>query len=240
MDSSSYSNSLKSRRTFHVASEVGGAKSSILLFPPEVLSEIFLHCLPKGRPPVVHASEAPLLLGSICSLWRAVALATPGLWATIHIASPLRKHETPTLLAFQALCIMVKTWLGRSAALPITLSCCIPHWGPDPYDASPLVDALTLFSRRWKHVKLSMGRSVVPPITFACISTPILESFTLLPKKLGFRLRVLFSQYAVPSYAADRYPHCTILIFQVASRPTSRTSPFCQFRPYLHLSRPST
>ncbi|KAJ7634614.1 hypothetical protein FB45DRAFT_909361, partial [Roridomyces roridus] len=42
-------------------------------------------CLPTHRNCVMDASEAPLLLGRISSAWRALSLATPRLWASLHI-----------------------------------------------------------------------------------------------------------------------------------------------------------
>ncbi|KIM73772.1 hypothetical protein PILCRDRAFT_54680, partial [Piloderma croceum F 1598] len=61
-------------------------------FPPEILSEIFIHCLEtKWFNPAYYEhllylrilprlDRAPLLLGSVCRQWRAIALSTPRLW----------------------------------------------------------------------------------------------------------------------------------------------------------------
>ncbi|KAJ6610399.1 hypothetical protein B0H10DRAFT_1754619, partial [Mycena sp. CBHHK59/15] len=51
----------------------------ILNLPVELVSEIFIHCLPTGnvRP---KRSQAPLVLLSICRAWRQIALSTPSLW----------------------------------------------------------------------------------------------------------------------------------------------------------------
>ncbi|KAF8879316.1 hypothetical protein CPB84DRAFT_1622766, partial [Gymnopilus junonius] len=55
---------------------------------PEILSKIFLYCLPysywspcwEDAPNRPKPSEAPLLLSQICRRWRTVALHTPQLW----------------------------------------------------------------------------------------------------------------------------------------------------------------
>ncbi|KAJ7192405.1 hypothetical protein GGX14DRAFT_315439, partial [Mycena pura] len=48
--------------------------------PPELIGQIFLHCLPHRSNALMRTSEAPLLLCRICSVWRAVALSLPRLW----------------------------------------------------------------------------------------------------------------------------------------------------------------
>ncbi|KAJ7785186.1 hypothetical protein DFH07DRAFT_699116, partial [Mycena maculata] len=53
--------------------------------PPEIVQEIFLACLPTQRNAVMSAQEAPLILTSICASWRALALSTPALWASLHL-----------------------------------------------------------------------------------------------------------------------------------------------------------
>ncbi|KAJ7226604.1 hypothetical protein C8J57DRAFT_1039744, partial [Mycena rebaudengoi] len=49
----------------------------ILDIPPQITSEVFLHCPLAQRP---DPMEAPLLLAHICSKWRAIAFSTPALW----------------------------------------------------------------------------------------------------------------------------------------------------------------
>ncbi|KAJ7603316.1 hypothetical protein FB45DRAFT_1071689 [Roridomyces roridus] len=59
--------------------------SPIRRMPSDIMQEIFMACMPTDRNCVMDASEAPLLLGRICSAWRALSLATPRLWASLHI-----------------------------------------------------------------------------------------------------------------------------------------------------------
>ncbi|KAJ7512814.1 hypothetical protein B0H11DRAFT_2267867 [Mycena galericulata] len=53
--------------------------------PLDIIQEIFVACLPTHRNCVMSASEAPVLLGRICSSWRTISLSTPRLWASLHI-----------------------------------------------------------------------------------------------------------------------------------------------------------
>ncbi|KAJ7699006.1 hypothetical protein B0H17DRAFT_863976, partial [Mycena rosella] len=48
--------------------------------PLDIIQEIFLACIPTHRNCVMSATEAPVLLGRICSSWRSISLSTPRLW----------------------------------------------------------------------------------------------------------------------------------------------------------------
>ncbi|KAE9402265.1 hypothetical protein BT96DRAFT_778919, partial [Gymnopus androsaceus JB14] len=57
--------------------------SPIRRLPTEMLSEIFLRCLPVHYP-VGDVSQAPLLLTFISREWRQTAIGTPSLWRSLH------------------------------------------------------------------------------------------------------------------------------------------------------------
>ncbi|KAF9061803.1 hypothetical protein BDP27DRAFT_1234582, partial [Rhodocollybia butyracea] len=92
--------------------------------PVEVLSEIFLFCLPVDRNPVRSVKEAPLLLTRICRRWRDIALENPRLWTGIHIFVPdiynMPKDERRRI--FEMRTAGWEAWLKRSGALPVSLS----------------------------------------------------------------------------------------------------------------------
>ncbi|KAJ6594704.1 hypothetical protein B0H19DRAFT_899198, partial [Mycena capillaripes] len=54
--------------------------SPVRRLPLDIIQEIFVACIPTHRNCVMSASEAPVLLGRICSSWRAISLSTPRLW----------------------------------------------------------------------------------------------------------------------------------------------------------------
>ena len=110
---------------------------------PDILREIFYHCLTIGGPyPILSATEAPMLVTRVCSLWRSVALSSPRIWTRLHIPLPgdprlsskYGKLEDQALdvrrraffkmmqLRYQA----VKEWLGRSGSCPLSLSISYP------------------------------------------------------------------------------------------------------------------
>ncbi|KAJ7479409.1 hypothetical protein B0H11DRAFT_2027357 [Mycena galericulata] len=79
--------------------------------PPEIISEIFLHCLPFEEAEPLP-SEAPLLLCQISSQWREIALSTPGLWSEISLLDPRS----------QGICLLLDTWLSRARRCPLSIS----------------------------------------------------------------------------------------------------------------------
>ncbi|KAJ7114137.1 hypothetical protein C8R44DRAFT_630655, partial [Mycena epipterygia] len=54
--------------------------SPVRRLPLDIIQEIFVACIPTHRNCVMSASEAPVLLGRICSSWRTISLSTPRLW----------------------------------------------------------------------------------------------------------------------------------------------------------------
>ncbi|KII84347.1 hypothetical protein PLICRDRAFT_361699 [Plicaturopsis crispa FD-325 SS-3] len=87
------------------------AVSPLRSLPPELLSEIFLHCLPSSAEPYsFDPSETPNLLAQICTRWRAVALGLQPLWA----AMCLDLDDLPDLR-------LVALWLERSGTHSLTL-----------------------------------------------------------------------------------------------------------------------
>ncbi|KAG0708212.1 hypothetical protein DFH29DRAFT_1075848 [Suillus ampliporus] len=62
--------------------------SALWRLPTEVLSHIFIHCLPKGSEPTYLSSPsklAPMLLTRVCRRWREVAMGVPNLWCSVHM-----------------------------------------------------------------------------------------------------------------------------------------------------------
>ena len=153
---------------------------------PDILREIFYHCLPEDRNPTLSAKEAPMLLTRICSIWRAIALSSPQIWARIHIGLPgnpslsfgvlphaaITKRYLDFSKVMELRCQVVKDWLTRSGTCPLSISISHPiHFGeavedsvdfdPEAHDVTePLFRQITSFSSRWKHVELSMPFSV--------------------------------------------------------------------------------
>ncbi|KAJ7762553.1 hypothetical protein B0H16DRAFT_1368751, partial [Mycena metata] len=134
--------------------------------PFDLIQEIFVACLPTHRNCVMSASEAPVLLGRICSLWRAISLSTPRLWSKIHVVDPLNWVPSPLVQRKLAQRLeTTKMWLERSGQCPLSISleCSadsnsqihLPSEQPTIPGAVQILQALVPFSRRWRHIYFS-------------------------------------------------------------------------------------
>ncbi|KAJ7754488.1 hypothetical protein B0H16DRAFT_746274 [Mycena metata] len=84
----------------------------------DILREVFKCCLDSRFPHVQPFSpaEAPLLLCGVCIFWRAIALTTPQLWERLSIC--IGRESSDKAQPSQQL---IKTWIARSGARPLTL-----------------------------------------------------------------------------------------------------------------------
>ncbi|KAJ7796603.1 hypothetical protein B0H14DRAFT_3887489 [Mycena olivaceomarginata] len=172
--------------------------------PLDIVQEIFVACLPTHRNCVMSASEAPVLLGRICSSWRALSLTTPRLWANLHIVEPPRGRygSSDTLVdekVMQRLDTM-KMWLGRSGQCPLSISL---QSGPD-YESPPatpttshsksgeLLQELIPFVGRWQHILIRTPSFILDEIAHLTpADVPMLESVAFYPQQNQFLLRSL-------------------------------------------------
>ncbi|KAJ6561539.1 hypothetical protein DFH09DRAFT_1316118 [Mycena vulgaris] len=85
----------------------------VLTLPPEITSEIFLHCLP--APPslsTLDTEKAPSLLMHVCSAWRQIAVSTPKLWKTLSLdLEGIEPHFSE----------IFEVWLGRACEGPLSV-----------------------------------------------------------------------------------------------------------------------
>lgn len=129
---------------------------AIRRLPVELIQRIFFWSLP-NRNPAMNVKEAPMLIGRVCSTWRQISLATPQLWCGLHLhaGSSLTSHGQQAQLQLYG--DAVTAWLSRSGNLPLSISFTdVECWGvPDDEAQKPyLLDALIVFSHRWKHINL--------------------------------------------------------------------------------------
>ncbi|KAG2044650.1 hypothetical protein BDR03DRAFT_249980 [Suillus americanus] len=97
--------------------------SPIWRLPTEILSEIFLYCLPEEEHVACVSRQAPLLLTRICRQWREVALGLPSLWCRLQLdfwyedwQERAFHHDDWQMRAFG-----YDSWLKRSAGCPLSL-----------------------------------------------------------------------------------------------------------------------
>lgn len=81
--------------------------------PPEILGEVFYHCLSKTPYITPRDVESPMVLARVCRHWREVAISTPRLWSSLSIYL----HRT-ACKAYRRGC---ESWLGRAKSVSLTL-----------------------------------------------------------------------------------------------------------------------
>ncbi|KAJ7031052.1 hypothetical protein C8F04DRAFT_960881 [Mycena alexandri] len=145
--------------------------------PLDIIQEIFVACLPTHRNSVMSAVEAPVLLGRICSSWRAISLTTPRLWSRLHIVEPSSpalaggSSASDRAIFEEKLAQRLKTtkiWLGRSGQRPLSISLQgnweQPHGDVNdvPVPKTPLfIEAIIPFASRWENITLRASATVL-------------------------------------------------------------------------------
>ncbi|KAF5346307.1 hypothetical protein D9758_011508 [Tetrapyrgos nigripes] len=204
----------------------------ILLSPirrlfPELLAEIFIHCLPSNHLPTRSSAEAPLLLLRICKRWRDIALKTPRLWCGIHIHVPNHPLSNPIMTRRVE---GIKQWLERSGSeLPISISIYCPrrlrHFvnlseeaitgrNMPPGIATFVHDLADTYSRRWKSLEVMLPLDAMSIITsLRTRDIPILQHLSVAHSSFhSFDTNTLFNFIArIPSLHTLRLNHDFVL-----------------------------
>lgn len=133
--------------------QVNDAHDPLVQIPPEIASYIFSLYIRKGTYDTANPGlPRPLVLASICSKWRKIALAAPELWVSFD-ACCFQDWTFPLHLA--------QTWFARSRELPLNISlswfwigadCC----QPDPSQIEDLLELICSQSNRWKNLTLDL------------------------------------------------------------------------------------
>jgi len=83
------------------------------LLPPELLGEVFVRCLPQTNYVTPSSNGCPLILTKICRQWRAVALSTPRLWASLSVSlSKVTEVSGGDVY---------KCWLEKARSVPLSI-----------------------------------------------------------------------------------------------------------------------
>ncbi|KAK7017376.1 hypothetical protein R3P38DRAFT_2987066 [Favolaschia claudopus] len=127
-------------------------KYPVLTLPDETILEIFLQLLPVYPvcPPRTGLGS-PTLLSHICSQWRKIALASPGLWRGMAVL--LCRHPKFAERRRRQM-DLTDTWLVRSRSLPLSLDII----SKDLYgeiDGPGLYEGVVAQIHRWEHVRMS-------------------------------------------------------------------------------------
>ncbi|KAJ7248624.1 hypothetical protein B0H12DRAFT_1123490 [Mycena haematopus] len=169
--------------------------SPLRRLPLDIIEELFMACLPTNRNCVMSATEAPVILGRICSSWRTISLSTPRLWSRLHIVEPTRVYSaTPGLYEAKVAqrLEVARAWLQRSGTCPLSISLessldhgITPPLTPSISSPSPnlFLNVLVPFASRWQNIRL-----MVPPLaleSLLCLAekdVPLLKHLKLVQR----------------------------------------------------------
>ena len=154
--------------------------SPIQRLPNELLSEIFVHCLPDQQKMGAtrgsfRSKEAPLLLGSVCSHWRAVSLSTQELWSFVWI-----NFSIPTINSDTA---NANIWLERAKKRPLSLALCqSPSALSHTQRIDILVHSVLSISHQCHHIMLDVQEYILEALSPMKGRLPLLQSQSQSPR----------------------------------------------------------
>ncbi|KAJ7143068.1 hypothetical protein C8R43DRAFT_1015575 [Mycena crocata] len=151
----------------------------VLALPPEILSEIFVHCLSDAEFITPDPTIAPLVLCGICSQWRMIALTTPALWNSLLLDTPSANRE-----GYTDLC---QSWLSRARKTSLSLclrtsdeATVLPSVSPSLHS---LLLAIVALAPQWRNIQLDLEGDLAELMLPPEGHYPLLEKF----KIAGFR-----------------------------------------------------
>lgn len=153
--------------------------SPIRRIPLEVLSEIFLKCLPPDQFINPSPHSAPLLLSQICQSWRSLSFSMGRLWTSIRVELTKEGCSPHPLL--------VEAWLARSGHLPLVFQV-VDRLTPEDiaehrpvFTAAPMIARFIRHVHRWQAIDLDFTdwRVDTGLDSLSGASLPILESLGL-------------------------------------------------------------
>ncbi|KAJ7643769.1 hypothetical protein FB45DRAFT_1052660 [Roridomyces roridus] len=154
--------------------------SPIRRIPEDVLREIFISCLPDDHDALIEVTEAPMLLGRICGLWRRVANSTPRLWSSVYIpplVSGANGIEPPKGME-QRLGMLLQAWFDRSGLCSLSVSLAQPR-DQDEVPSVVLAQLLRV-SRRLRSFRYEgSGSGLSALLQLGAEQLPMLESILM-------------------------------------------------------------
>jgi len=119
--------------------------------PPELLTEIFMHCLPRQRFIRPAPDQAPLLLAQICASWRRASISIPSLWTSLelHGFQTDTMGDEPLPEETQRVNDLLYTWFSRTEDCPLSLSV-----QDDSLLLTSVSKKLDDLAGRWQHLNL--------------------------------------------------------------------------------------
>jgi F-box-like len=139
------------------AEEHRGILAPVRRCPDEILSEIFIHCIPAQNLHVRVTKRKPLLVDQICRRWREVALGTPALWSDVTVMHQERKNDAGRQAEREA--EMAQEWLRRAGVgRPISLKLSSSLYSLPADFIGVILPAIWSTSNRWQHLHVQLSQ----------------------------------------------------------------------------------
>ncbi|KAJ7697547.1 hypothetical protein B0H16DRAFT_1396849 [Mycena metata] len=128
----------------------------VTMVPFEIISRIFVECLPADGRVRPSPHRAPLLFAQICRRWREIALGTGQLWRSFDftLQSAPASHRAPHREPSHAgICALHRAWCQRSNGYPLSLTLrCADGRFNLPVD---FLDTIAMFAPQWERMELA-------------------------------------------------------------------------------------
>ncbi|KAJ7094412.1 hypothetical protein C8R44DRAFT_385808 [Mycena epipterygia] len=156
--------------------------------PPEILSMIFAHCIPKtsssyekfhapqdSNAPSSKNRSALMLLLHVCRRWRAIAVSTPTLWMVLAVNV---ENLPEGLLAANTFEPYLQCWFGRAGSLPLSLS--LMGNITDKLGRSRISAIIRGHASQLRSLELEIQSGTAEDVIESCDNLPQLRQLTLL------------------------------------------------------------
>ncbi|KAJ7902934.1 hypothetical protein B0H13DRAFT_1524910, partial [Mycena leptocephala] len=148
----------------HLIESLDSIVYSVLTLPPEITSEIFIHCVRD------YPRHGPLLVASVCKAWRIIALTTPVLWSEFH------GFRFGGLMGRRNLVSLLQCWLPRAGSRLLTLKDI--ELGESSHEA--VLSSIAPYASQWMSLDLTAGfRPIVFPVGAICKPLPSLKTLKI-------------------------------------------------------------
>lgn len=175
------------------------AASIIELLPPNILAEIYTHCLTQKRR--LHKKEVPLSVCHVCSSWRKAALNCSRLWNALHVDldNISRVARAPIALNLED---MVEFWFNNAGAEPL-LPLFFTLTASRPFHLQNILNGLVPFADRLRS------------LTLHGVSTGHLDTLTRLEKGMFSNLEMMSITVRLGGVDfMNRNEHANIMVFE--------------------------
>ncbi|KAJ7513070.1 hypothetical protein B0H11DRAFT_17237 [Mycena galericulata] len=138
--------------------------SPALALPYELISQIFIHCLPLHRRIRPRRGCVPMRLSQICGQWRDVALATPQLWSSVYLKlAPGPQYDGISTLfdgidpesVLDHTHDVLELWFTRAAGHPLSITIICAELGVGV--PRNIMDLIAAHSAHWGRIELQVA-----------------------------------------------------------------------------------